>query len=123
MVYSSKSCQWKCNRGIAFFFLFLVWAAVLVAAPVAVPAQELSVRLDKPGASIQPTMWGIFFEDINMAADGGLYAELVKNRSFEFDMPMMGWKEHKDHPADGSVLVINQGQENPANPRFIRLSH
>jgi alpha-N-arabinofuranosidase len=60
----------------------------------AVCAQQntLSVMLDKPGAKIQPTMWGIFFEDINFAADGGLYAELVKNRSFEFAAPMMGWK-------------------------------
>ena len=36
-------------------------------------------------------MWGIFFEDINFGADGGLYAELVKNRSFEFPDPLMGW--------------------------------
>lgn len=42
---------------------------------------------------IQPTMYGIFFEDINFAADGGLYAELIKNRSFEFDEPMTGWKQ------------------------------
>jgi alpha-L-arabinofuranosidase len=42
-------------------------------------------------AKIQPTMYGIFFEDINFAADGGLYAELVKNRSFEFEQPLMGW--------------------------------
>ena len=30
-------------------------------------------------------LFGIFFEDLNHAADGGLYAELVQNRSFEFD--------------------------------------
>ena len=42
---------------------------------------------------IQPTMYGIFFEDINFAADGGLYAELIKNRSFEFDEPFTGWKQ------------------------------
>jgi alpha-N-arabinofuranosidase len=53
--------------------------------------------LDLDGAStnikIQPTMYGIFFEDINFAADGGLYAELIKNRSFEFDEPLTGWKQ------------------------------
>ncbi len=86
-------------------------------------APPITVDVSKAGAPIQPTMWGIFFEDINMAADGGLYAELVKNRSFEFNAPLMGWKEWKDHPADGSVLVINRQQENPANPRYIRLSH
>lgn len=35
---------------------------------------------------------GEFFEDINLGADGGMYAELVKNRSFEFSKPLMGWK-------------------------------
>lgn len=59
---------------------------------VAVQAQHnLEVDLAKTVAKIQPTMYGIFFEDINFAADGGLYAELVKNRSFEFELPMMGW--------------------------------
>jgi alpha-N-arabinofuranosidase len=45
------------------------------------------------GVKIQPTMYGIFFEDINFAADGGLYAEMIKNRSFEFTLPKMGWVE------------------------------
>ncbi|MFP9099152.1 alpha-L-arabinofuranosidase C-terminal domain-containing protein [Flavobacterium sp. RHBU_24] len=45
------------------------------------------------GVKIQPTMYGIFFEDINLGADGGLYAEMVKNRSFEFDLPLMGWTQ------------------------------
>lgn len=53
--------------------------------------------LDLDGTSthikIQPTMYGIFFEDINFSADGGLYAELIKNRSFEFDEPLTGWKQ------------------------------
>ena len=49
------------------------------------------VAVNKPIAEIQPTMWGVFFEDINLGADGGIYAELVKNRSFEFYKPLMGW--------------------------------
>src|SRR5690242_15661002 len=85
--------------------------------------QDLTVRVDRPGAAIPSTMWGIFFEDINMAADGGLYAELVKNRSFEFNAPLMGWKEHSAAAGDGSILVLNRGEENPANPRYIRISH
>ena len=52
---------------------------------------EMVVRTDKPGAEIRPTMYGLFFEDINYAADGGLYAEMVKNRSFEFPQRLMGW--------------------------------
>jgi alpha-N-arabinofuranosidase len=54
---------------------------------------NLDVDLSKSTTKIAPTMYGIFFEDINFAADGGLYAELVKNRSFEFELPMMGWLE------------------------------
>jgi len=64
----------KINRVIAI-------AAILLYAHTT-EGQPLVVKADKPTAAIQPTMWGIFFEDINFAADGGLYAELVKNRSF-----------------------------------------
>ena len=53
----------------------------------------LEVDASKTITKIQPTMFGLFFEDINFAADGGLYAELIKNRSFEFDKPLMGWEQ------------------------------
>jgi alpha-N-arabinofuranosidase len=53
----------------------------------------LEVDATKTITKIQPTMFGLFFEDINFAADGGLYAELIKNRSFEFDKPLMGWEQ------------------------------
>src|SRR5262249_1503906 len=49
--------------------------------------------------------------------------ELVKNRSFEFNTPLMGWKEHSDTPGNGTLLVINRGGETPANPRYIRVTH
>ena len=64
-----------------------------------------------PGATIQPTMYGIFFEDINFGADGGLYAELVENRSFEFPDHTMGWNTF------GNVSV------NDAKPAFSRNPH
>ena len=51
-----------------------------------------TVRTDHTVGNVSPTMWGIFFEDINLGADGGIYAELIKNRSFEFFKPFMGWK-------------------------------
>lgn len=44
-------------------------------------------------SKIQPTMYGIFFEDINFMADGGLYAELIKNRSFGVWMNLFNWME------------------------------
>ena len=63
----------------------------------------MDVNTKKLGAPIQPTMYGIFFEDINSAADGELYGELVKNRSFEFPQHLMGWQ------AFGRVEVKDDG--------------
>lgn len=81
----------------------------------------LTVRADKPIGPIANTMWGIFFEDINFGADGGLYAELVKNRSFEFPMPLTGWKEVRQS-ATGKVLIENTGTQQPANKRYAHLT-
>ena len=81
-------------------------------------AQDYTVTVDtqKPGAVVQPTMYGIFFEDINFAADGGLYGELLKNRSFEFTPDhLMGWQ------AFGKVEIKNDGPFD-RNPHYARLS-
>jgi alpha-L-arabinofuranosidase len=61
------------------------FAAALSILAMAVNAQpaKISVAVDQPGHKISPTLWGIFFEDINLSADGGIYPELVRNRSFE----------------------------------------
>jgi alpha-N-arabinofuranosidase len=81
----------------------------------------LIIQVDKPGAKISPTMWGTFFEDINFAADGGLYAELVKNRSFEFPKPMMGWNEISPNNKAGSIKIQVQDPFNEANPHYLRI--
>lgn len=69
----------------------IVLAIALTQAAISL-AQTIEVNTKKIGAPILPTMYGMFFEDINYAADGGLYGELVKNRSFEFPQSFMGWK-------------------------------
>ena len=74
----------------------------------------MHLRVDRPGAEIQPTMYGIFIEDINFAADGGLYAELVKNRSFEFPDHLQGWK------AAGRFELKDDGPFD-RNPHYLRL--
>ena len=83
----------------------ILLCAVLALVTLSVWAQEnvITVNAKKVGALIQPTMYGIFFEDINYAADGGLYAELVKNRSFEFPNPFTGWD------ISGQVSLRNDG--------------
>lgn len=84
--------------------------------------KKLTIMANKPIAEVSPSMWGIFFEDINFAADGGIYAELVKNRSFEFYKPMMGWKESKEAGANGKIIITNIGKDNPQNPRFAHIN-
>lgn len=75
----------------------------------------IEVNTRRLGASIQPTMWGIFFEDINFGADGGLYAEMVENRSFEFPQPFMGWETF------GNVELRDDQPAFPRNPHYVRL--
>lgn len=79
-------------------------------------SHEMVIQTKKLGAEIQPTMYGLFFEDINYAADGGLYAELVKNRSFEFPCNnLQGWK------VAGKVELKNDGPFEK-NPHYVRLN-
>ena len=96
----------------------IILAAAFCLLSLWVQAQEthtLDISLKKAGAPIQSTMYGIFFEDINYAADGGLYAELVKNRSFEFPCDaLQGWK------AFGKVEVKADGPFE-RNPHYVRL--
>jgi hypothetical protein len=85
--------SWKINctpmRRKSLEFLPFIFTCLAITAG----AQTVTLKVETGKAGIvQPTMWGIFFEDINFAADGGLYAELVKNRSFEFTQPMAGWQ-------------------------------
>ena len=90
----------------------------LLAASLSATAQThvLDINTKKLGAPVQPTMYGIFFEDINYAADGGLYAEMVKNRSFEFPQHLMGWR------AFGQFDVKDDGPFE-RNPHYVRLKY
>ena len=99
-------------------FLFLM--CFLLAGEFAAKAQQkaLVINTKTTVAPIQSTMWGLFFEDINFAADGGIYAELVKNRSFEFYKPLMGWKKTGEEYA-GQFQIVNSQNEN--NPRVLRM--
>jgi len=76
---------------------FLSCALALVSClSLSAQSHMMEVNTKKLGAPVQPTMYGLFFEDINYAADGGLYGELVKNRSFEFPDHLMGWEAFGD---------------------------
>ena len=90
-------------------------AIVMGTALTAMGQMAMDVNTKKLGAPIQSTMYGIFFEDINYAADGGLYGELVKNRSFEFPQSLMGWQ------AFGRVEVKDDGPFERC-PHYVMLS-
>ncbi len=76
----------------------------------------ITVENQKPEITVAPNMYGIFFEDINFAADGGLYAELIKNRSFDFtNSPLMGWLTY------GKVSIETKDAPFPKNPHYVRL--
>lgn len=77
--------------------------------------RKLDLIIDKPTGEVPSTLYGIFFEDINFAADGGLYAELIKNRSFEFDQNLMGWNTF------GNVQVRTEDPAFEQNPHYVRL--
>ena len=94
----------------------LLTTLLLTAVTLATTAQSvMDINTKKLGAPIQSTMYGIFFEDINYAADGGLYGELIKNRSFEFPQHLMGWQ------AFGCVDVKDDGPFARC-PHYVELS-
>ncbi|EJL68840.1 alpha-L-arabinofuranosidase C-terminal domain-containing protein [Chryseobacterium populi] len=107
-----------------------IFTGILFLSAAFLSAQDSNKHiLDLDGISthikIQPTMYGIFFEDINFAADGGIYAELIKNRSFEFDEPLMGWKQQNSrilsHNLDSGVLTI-YSDDSKTNKNYARIT-
>lgn len=81
----------------------------------------LTVNVGQPGAKISPSLYGIFFEEINHAGDGGLYAEMVRNRSFEDAKEPQGWSLVTNGGAEGKMALDNERPLNEANPQSLRL--
>lgn len=87
---------------------------------LAATASTIRVQVDQPGHKVAPTLWGIFFEDINLSADGGIYPELVRNRSFEDAEQPDNWKLIRS--GGGSELTIDSSRPlNPFNRRSLRV--
>ena len=106
----------KNMKKTAALFLLSVGVNCMTAQDI-VPVHEFDIDIQKVGSPIQSTMYGIFFEDINFGADGGLYAELIKNRSFEFENPWGGWEPFGD---------VSIAEKNPCfnkNPHYAHLTY
>jgi alpha-N-arabinofuranosidase len=95
--------------------LFLLFFLMLFGLQAVYLQTTITVETKKPLFPVQPTMYGVFFEDINYGADGGLYAEMIKNRSFEFPQNLMGWKVF------GTVNLKKDGPFE-RNPHYVRLT-
>ena len=75
-------------KTLATTLLLMLCVVSLQAAPDA----TIEVNVNEPGIRMSPQLWGIFFEEINFAGDGGIYAELVRQRAFEDTRnPLAGW--------------------------------
>jgi alpha-L-arabinofuranosidase len=107
-----------------YFYSLLVITGLTLFASVrlcAAPA-TLTVEVDKPGHAISPVLYGIFFEDINCSADGGIYAEMVRNRSFE-DSDKPEWWEAVGNGAVNFELALDSTQPiSPRNPHSLRVA-
>ena len=78
---------------------------------------KITVDVNNPGHRISPTLFGIFFEDINLSADGGLYPELVRNRSFEDSDTLQNWKfVSADGKSSAAIITANVQALPPVQP-------
>jgi len=85
-------------------------------------AYEINIDAAQPLHEISPTMYGLFYEDINYAADGGLYGELVHNRSFEFNTPLYGWEKKELGDGKGNIRISTEEPLNDNNHKYIELT-
>jgi hypothetical protein len=111
--------------------VFLFASALLLPAAdsTSEPPIRLQVDLAAPGKAISPDLVGVFFEDLNYAADGGLYAELIQNRSFEYSAteqgewgPFYGWDLVKTAGGDGQLGLGDSRPVHPNNPHYLLLT-
>ena len=123
------------NRKTTGSLLLAVIAAALgTAACQSVPVPDPDPEADVKGTmnvnmsdtlKISDIMFGIFFEDINYGADGGLYAELVANRDFECtpadNRRDRSWSDRKFWTVDGQGMKFDIATDKPIhanNPHY-----
>lgn len=94
-------------------------------------AMRVVIQADKPGPAISPLLYGIFFEDINYAADGGLYAEMVQNRSFDYyatvgagrDLqPLTAWSSVSQGGRKSTLRVEIDHPQDAQNPNYCQVN-
>ena len=109
-------------------FTALLLALLLL--PCAASASTLTADASNTTIEMSDTLYGLFFEDINYAADGGLYAELLNNRSFEYEDILNprttdhynGWGFNLAFGATGTATVMTENPLNENNPTYMRVN-
>ena len=103
-------------------WLFLGCLALAANLNAGTPA-KVTINVDQPGHPVSPTLWGVFFEDINLSADGGIYPEMVRNRSFEDTNTLENWKFSSPSGGNSTAVIDTTEPLNPYNRRsaFIQL--
>ena len=96
-------------------------SSLVLAVQFSASAATINVQVDKPGHPVSPTLWGIFFEDINLSADGGIYPELVRNRSFEDSEQPENWKLVNAPEGKSEMTTDTSKPLNPLNRRSLRI--
>lgn len=101
-----------------------IFLAALLASSLAANAQvKINVDAANPGIKVSPNLYGIFFEDINHAADGGLYAELISNRSFEdSDKAIPTWRTSASNGASITSQLVSKALLNNAQGKALQIT-
>jgi hypothetical protein len=101
--------------------LFLTLLACGSISLAAADATRIAITADQPLHPVSPMLWGIFFEDINCSADGGLYAELVRNRNFQDSENPDHWSALSNGAANVTMAVATNHPVSDRNPRYLRV--
>ncbi len=104
-----------------FSFILFVLSMMILIAGSGVQAGTIQVQVDKPGHEVSKTLWGIFFEDINLSVDGGIYPELVRNRSFEDSEKPEYWKLTNADGGKSEMTIDTRTPLNPYNRRSLQV--
>lgn len=104
------------------FLIFFTILTYMVLSPALTQAQTATMEIDSSaqGTPVSPVLWGIFFEEINHAGDGGIYAELVRNRSFEDAPTPQAWTLAGRDAGKSRIEVENSAPLNVRNPHYLR---
>ncbi|MGN0777525.1 MAG: alpha-L-arabinofuranosidase C-terminal domain-containing protein [Aristaeellaceae bacterium] len=110
----------------------ICWLLCLLLVTGSAAAQEGTLRVNPADgqAEMSDTLYGLFFEDINHAADGGLYAELLNNRSFEYENLLnpqrfdhyTGWSFRFLSTGKGKIALMDEEPLHANNPHYVRVT-